>query len=222
MKVSSKTSITHLPSVTSDRARDSARPARADWPELIDAVDAGRPTRCTRRCVRPPSGTNDAGCGPFVPSRARGPGGRSRPVDHPYDDPIPTSTCWELLRDVSFARVALSIHALPMILPVEYCVDGDELAICLGHYQLTQRTVDNTVVCFAADAIDAVTRTGWTIQVQGVARLRHQIGVPTECGQPEAGQIVHITPQTISGQHLQLCPFGTGLPALALPKQTPP
>jgi hypothetical protein len=143
-------------------------------------------------------------------------------MEHPAEHTIPTSMCWELLRDASFGRVALSVEALPMILPVEYSLDGEELAICLGQYRLNDRTVNNAVVGFAADAIDPVTRTGWTVQVQGVARLPRQVGVPTECGQPTAGQIVHLTPQTISGQHFQLCPFGTGLPARPPPKSSPP
>jgi hypothetical protein len=143
-------------------------------------------------------------------------------MEHLDENAIPASTCWELLRTASFGRVALSIDALPMILPVEYYLDGQELAICLGQYRLGDRTLNQAVVAFAADAIDPANRTGWTVQIQGVARLAREMSVPTECGQPTAGQFVHITAETISGQHLQLCPFGTGLPSLTQPKPTPP
>jgi Pyridoxamine 5'-phosphate oxidase len=135
-------------------------------------------------------------------------------MEYPSENTIATATCWELLRDASFGRVALSIDALPMILPVEYSLDGEDIAVCLGQYRLDARTVNNAVVGFAADAIDSTARTGWTVHVQGVAHLHPQAGVAADCGQPDPGQIVHITPETISGQHFQLCPFGTGLPAL--------
>ena len=112
-----------------------------------------------------------------------------------------------MLSTVALGRLGLSLGALPAILPVQYYVDGDELAICLGHYDISQHAVDNTLVAFAADLIDASTRSGWTVQVQGLATAPKPIGVPTNCGQPTAGQIIHLAPATITGQRSQLCPF---------------
>jgi len=43
---------------------------------------------------------------------------------------IPEPECWELLASTSVGRIALSIGALPAILPVQYYLDGQTLAVC--------------------------------------------------------------------------------------------
>jgi Pyridoxamine 5'-phosphate oxidase len=130
-------------------------------------------------------------------------------VQQQSTDPIPIAECWKLLRTESVGRLALSLHALPAILPVQYYFDGDRLAICLGHHKVPHQAVDDTVVAFAADAIDAISRTGWTVQVQGTARLPAPVGVPTDCGQSPAGQVVYLSAVTIAGHRIRLCPLIT-------------
>jgi hypothetical protein len=122
------------------------------------------------------------------------------------DDLIPEEECWELLGSASVGRVALSIHALPAILPVQYYLDGRRLAVCLGHRGLPERSL-NAVIAFAADAIDPASRSGWSIQVQGRSSTPGPLRVDTDCGWPTAGQIVQLEPQTISGYRIHLCPF---------------
>src|SRR6516225_4056707 len=99
------------------------------------------------------------------------------------DDLIPQEECWELLASASVGRVALSIHALPAILPVQYYLDGRKLAVCLGHRELPERSL-NAVVAFAADAIDPIGRSGWSVQVQG----RSLVPGPFELTPPVAGR----------------------------------
>jgi hypothetical protein len=123
------------------------------------------------------------------------------------NDVISGVECWELVRTASVGRLVLSLHALPAILPVQYYVDGDEIAICLGHYVIPEQSVNDAIVAFGVDAIDPTSRAGWTVQVRGIVRCPHTIGVPTDCGQPSAGQIVHLEPQILEGQRVQLCPF---------------
>jgi hypothetical protein len=122
------------------------------------------------------------------------------------DDLIPQEECWELLAGASVGRVALSIHALPAILPVQYYLDGRKLAVCLGHRELPERSL-TAVVAFAADAIDPISRSGWSIQVQGQSSIPRLPPADTGCGWPAAGQIVQIEPGTISGYRIHLCPF---------------
>ena len=122
------------------------------------------------------------------------------------DDLIPQAECWELLASASVGRVALSIHALPAILPVQYYLDGRKLAVCLGHRELPERSL-NAVVAFAADAIDPISRSGWSIQVQGRSSIPRLPRAGTDCGWPAAGQIVQIEPETIGGYRIHLCPF---------------
>jgi len=122
------------------------------------------------------------------------------------EDLISEEECWELLAGTSVGRLALSVRALPVILPVQYYLDGRQLAVCLGHRQLPGRSL-NAIIAFAADAIDPTSRSGWSVQVQGRSTGPQQLGVDTDCGQPTAGQIVHIEPVTIGGYRVHLCPF---------------
>jgi hypothetical protein len=122
------------------------------------------------------------------------------------DEQITEEECWELLASASVGRIALSIHALPAIFPVQYYLHGRNLAVCLGHLQLPERAL-NAVVAFAADAIDPASRSGWSVQVQGQASVPRQPIAGTFCGWPTAGQIVHVEPGTISGHRVHLCPF---------------
>jgi uncharacterized protein len=123
------------------------------------------------------------------------------------DELIPADRCWELLATTSVGRLALSVRALPMILPVQYHVDGRRLAVCLGHHRLPERALNEVIIAFAADAIDPVTRSGWSVQVQGRSVIPRRLGVDTACGRPAAGQIVQIEPGIVSGHHMHLCPF---------------
>jgi hypothetical protein len=119
---------------------------------------------------------------------------------------IPEPECWELLASTSVGRIALSIGALPAILPVQYYLDGQTLAVCLGHRSLPERAL-NAVVAFAADAIDPQTRSGWSIQVQGRSATARQPRIDTDCGWPAAGQVVQIEPEIVTGYRMYLCPF---------------
>lgn len=123
------------------------------------------------------------------------------------DGAIPERECWELLASVPIGRMALSVQALPAILPVQYYLDGRTLAVCLGHRDLPESSLDGAVVAFAADAIDPVTRSGWSVQVQGRSALAREPGAAAECGSPAAGQVVRIEPVLISGYRVHLCPF---------------
>lgn len=120
-------------------------------------------------------------------------------------DLIPEQECWELLATSSVGRMALSIGALPAILPVQYHLDGRTLAVCLGHRELPERAL-NTVVAFSADAIDPHTRSGWSVQVQGRSAIPRQRRTGDDCGWTAAGQVVQIHPATVSGYRMHLCP----------------
>ena len=91
-------------------------------------------------------------------------------------DLIPEEECWELLATASVGRLALSVKVLPTILPVQYYLDGHTLAVCLGHHEVTERSLHDAIIAFAADAIDPVTRSGWSVQIQGKSVILRQIG----------------------------------------------
>ncbi len=128
--------------------------------------------------------------------------------------------CWELLATASVGRLALSVRALPLIVPVQYYLDGRRLAVCLGHHELPERALDETVIAFAADSIDPVTRSGWSVQVQGKSAIPRELRIDTDCGWPTAAQVVEIEPGRISGHRMHLCPFIDALLASGRPRTT--
>ena len=123
------------------------------------------------------------------------------------DDALSERECWELLATVSVGRLALSVRALPVIVPVQYYLSGRRLAVCLGHHELSERSLDETIIAFAADSIDPAARSGWSVQVQGRSVIPRGLRIGTDCGWPAAAQIVEIEPGTISGHRMHLCPF---------------
>lgn len=125
-----------------------------------------------------------------------------------HDDALSERDCWELLATVSVGRLALSVRALPVILPVQYYLDGHRLALCLGHHGVPERALHETIIAFSADSIDPVTRSGWSVQVQGRSVIPRGLRVDTDCGWPSsAAQVVEIEPGRISGRRMRLCPF---------------
>ena len=124
-----------------------------------------------------------------------------------HDDALSERECWELLATASVGRLALSVRALPVILPAQYYLDGHRLAVCLGHHALPEQALNDTIVAFAADSIDPVTRSGWSVQVQGKSVMPRGLRIDTGCGWPATAQVVEIEPGRISGLRMHLCPF---------------
>ncbi len=138
------------------------------------------------------------------------------------DDALSERECWELLATASVGRLALSVRALPVILPVQYCLNGRRLAVCLGHHGLPERALDETIIAFSADSIDPVTRSGWSVQVQGRSVIPRRLRIDTDCGWPvAAAQVVEIESGKISGHRMHLCPFIETLLAAGLQLPTP-
>ena len=137
-----------------------------------------------------------------------------------HRDALSERECWQLLAIISVGRLALSVRALPVIVPVQYYLDGRRLAVCLGHHELPERALDETIIAFAADSIDPVTRSGWLVQVQGRSVIPRGLRIQTDCGWPSAAQVVEIEPGTISGHRVHLCPFIDALLAAGPPLPT--
>jgi nitroimidazol reductase NimA-like FMN-containing flavoprotein (pyridoxamine 5'-phosphate oxidase superfamily) len=93
--------------------------------------------------------------------------------------------CLALLAEVPVGRIGLSIDALPVVLPVNFCLDAERERIVLRTAPGTklQAAALGSVVAFQVDDFDAMGHTGWSVLVQGLAsviddpseisRLRH-------------------------------------------------
>lgn len=91
--------------------------------------------------------------------------------------------CLHLLRTVPIGRVGITSGALPLVLPVNFVLDGDEIVIRTVRGSKHDAAMHNTVVAFEADKIDPVGHTGWSVVVTGTSR---EITEPAEVRNAES------------------------------------
>ena len=79
--------------------------------------------------------------------------------------------CRRLLASTHIGRIALTVGALPVVLPVQYAVDGDHLLVRTPGHQDIGRGVDGQVVGFEADQLDLDHGVGWCVSVTGTVHV---------------------------------------------------
>lgn len=77
--------------------------------------------------------------------------------------------CIRLLEGAVLGRIAVSIGALPVIVPVNFLLDGDRILIRTGEGTKLEAATRNTVVAFEVDHVDPFSHTGWSVCVTGRA-----------------------------------------------------
>jgi hypothetical protein len=77
--------------------------------------------------------------------------------------------CRRLLGTERLGRVALSVGALPAVVPVLYRLFGARVVFGIECGAL-YRALSENVVAFEVDHVDAETNEGWTVQVVGRSR----------------------------------------------------
>ena len=77
--------------------------------------------------------------------------------------------CLELLGHAHIGRVALSVGALPVILPVNFAMMAGDVVVRSGPGTKMDAALDHTVVAFEVDAFSALDHTGRSVLVQGLA-----------------------------------------------------
>ena len=87
--------------------------------------------------------------------------------------------CVRLLRTGSLGRIAISVDALPTILPVNYVVgDEDHVVIRTRRGSRLSRATRDAVVAFEVDEFDDESGEGWSVMVRGIAREVHPGSAP--------------------------------------------
>ncbi|MFB6894701.1 pyridoxamine 5'-phosphate oxidase family protein [Kitasatospora sp. NPDC056327] len=112
------------------------------------------------------------------PSGRPGTGARTRPpAEAPPRElvPLERAEALRLLGGAPFGRIVFTVRALPAIRPVNHLLADDTVVIRTHDgAALTMAALDGddtgVVVAFEADAIDPVTRLGWSVVVTGFAR----------------------------------------------------
>jgi uncharacterized protein len=90
---------------------------------------------------------------------------------------VGTEECRRLLGSEHVGRVALSVGALPTVVPVLYRLVGDRVVFSVEPDDLYDVLSDN-VVAFEVDHLDDETNEGWTVLVVGRARPALDLVVP--------------------------------------------
>jgi len=132
----------------------------------------------------------------------------------PYDrnglETIDEPGCRALLATAAIGRLALSYRALPIVLPVNFAVCGDAILIRTGAGAKFEAACHQSVVAFEVDGFDSLNHTGWSVLVQGRARVLHgpaelddarQVGL-TPWANPNADAYVTIGMDLVTGRRL--------------------
>jgi len=75
-----------------------------------------------------------------------------------------------LLASATIGRIAVTIGALPVVLPVNFRLVDDRIVFRTGIGTKFDAATRNTVVAFEADDIEPMSHTGWRVLVTGIAR----------------------------------------------------
>jgi len=75
--------------------------------------------------------------------------------------------CLQLLGSAGLGRIGVSIAALPVILPVNYCVHQGCIFFRTAAGTKLHAATDRTIVAFEVDDVDPVEHSGWSVLVIG-------------------------------------------------------
>lgn len=93
-------------------------------------------------------------------------------VTHPELSALTRSECLQLLATRSVGRLALVLDDGPLIVPVNFALDGEAIVIRTDPGTVLARA-DGTKVAFQIDETDAAHRSGWSVLVRGDAAAVH-------------------------------------------------
>jgi uncharacterized protein len=91
-------------------------------------------------------------------------GGRTDPEMHV----IPTDECYGLLSTHEFGRIGVVAEHYPLILPVNYRLDGTTVVI-RTHPGTILNSAEHANVTFEVDEIDRASRSGWSVLIRATA-----------------------------------------------------
>ena len=78
--------------------------------------------------------------------------------------------CLRLLGQATVGRIAVTVGALPVILPINFRVIEDRIVFRTGIGSKLHAATDNAVVAFEVDEIEMLSHSGWSVTVTGTSR----------------------------------------------------
>jgi nitroimidazol reductase NimA-like FMN-containing flavoprotein (pyridoxamine 5'-phosphate oxidase superfamily) len=124
-------------------------------------------------------------------------------------DVLPHNECIVGLQSQRIGRLALSIDALPAVLPVYFVLEASAVVFRTRSGSVLDRHCRNTVVAFEVDSHDAARREGWSVMLVGTANV---LGASAELaslsadldriGAPAGDVVIKIEPGSLTGRAL--------------------
>jgi nitroimidazol reductase NimA-like FMN-containing flavoprotein (pyridoxamine 5'-phosphate oxidase superfamily) len=118
--------------------------------------------------------------------------------------------CLRRLDTAGVGRVAVTEHALPAIVPVNFVCTGEHILFRTEPGGMLAHGCDGTVVAFEIDGIDPSGTAGWSVLVVGTAELvpDGSTGSPTDLEivsaiRGDRGQLVAISLSQVSGREVK-------------------
>jgi hypothetical protein len=116
--------------------------------------------------------------------------------------------CFRLLAREPIGRVAISVNALPVILPVRFALDRDEILFRAAPGGVLAEATRDAVIAFEADGSEPGAGS-WSVLATGVARHLGEHDARALTSPPpwssEADVFVALAPQLLSGRRLREC-----------------
>lgn len=78
--------------------------------------------------------------------------------------------CLRLLHSTTLGRLGFSARSLPVVLPVNYIVEGDRVVFATEASSILAAAINGDVACLEIDDHDTLTHTGWSVLVTGKLR----------------------------------------------------
>lgn len=91
-------------------------------------------------------------------------------TDHSRMEVLSSAECFELLSTVPIGRLAYVADGAPQIFPIAFGVHGSRIVFRSSTGSKLDAAAMRRQVAFEADTWDPVTRSGWSVVVQGMAR----------------------------------------------------
>jgi nitroimidazol reductase NimA-like FMN-containing flavoprotein (pyridoxamine 5'-phosphate oxidase superfamily) len=128
----------------------------------------------------------------------------------PLLEELDLETCYRRLATQQVGRVVATAGALPLVVPVNFALDGHAVVFRTASGGTLDAATRGTVVAFEVDEIDPHVRSGWSVVVTGVASpiddlsdlLRAQQLAIAPWAPGRRDHYVRITPGLVTGRHL--------------------
>ena len=116
--------------------------------------------------------------------------------------------CLELVATRSVGRVAFCTPDGPIVLPVNYTLDGDEVVFRTAPHNIIARNVQGRPTTFEVDEIDDFTQSGWSVLIQGTGEFVDSVedlseeARPTPWAEGIRTLFIKVVPRQVSGRRL--------------------